>query len=81
MSTKKLQILGSIGSNVEIDATLTQKDQAADAKVVGDALTSKIDRNEIQNAIEFCAEMGLVDPVIAEDGSIYTDENGVLYTL
>lgn len=33
------------------------------------------------NAIELAAEMGLVSPVIAEDGSIYTDENGAIYTL
>ena len=41
MSTKKLQILGSFGSGIEMDSTLTQSGQAADAKVVGDALAGK----------------------------------------
>ena len=44
-------------------------------------LETKIDRSEIPDAIEFSAEMGLVSPTAAEDGAIYTDENGVLYTL
>lgn len=39
MFTKKLQILGSLGSNVEIDDTLTQSGLAADAKTVGDKIT------------------------------------------
>lgn len=41
MSTKKLQIIGSFGSDIEIDATLMQEGQAADAKAVGDALAGK----------------------------------------
>lgn len=40
MSTKKLQILGSLGSNVEVDSTLTQTGKAADAKAVGDAISN-----------------------------------------
>lgn len=40
-------------------------------------------RNEVEeiDAIELVAKMGLVSPTAAEDGSIYTDENGVLYSL
>lgn len=40
-------------------------------------------RNEVEeiDAIEIAAKMGLVSPIAAEDGSIYTDENGVLYSL
>lgn len=41
MATKKLQILGSLGSNVELDTTLSKSDKAADAKAVGDALATK----------------------------------------
>lgn len=41
MSTKKLQILGSLGNNLELDTTLEQEGKAADAKVVGDALAQK----------------------------------------
>lgn len=46
-------------------------------------LATKIDRNEIEeiDAIEIAAKTGLVSPITAEDGSIYTDENGVLYSL
>lgn len=46
-------------------------------------LATKIDRSEIEeiDAIEIAADMGLVSPIAAEDGSVYTDENGVLYSL
>lgn len=33
------------------------------------------------DAIELAAKTGLITPTAAEDGSIYTDENGVLYSL
>ena len=33
------------------------------------------------DAIELVTEMGLVSPLASDDGSIYTDENGALYTL
>lgn len=40
-------------------------------------------KNEIEkiNAIKIAADMGLVSPVAAEDGSIYTAKNGDIYTL
>ena len=40
-------------------------------------------RNEVEeeDAIQIAAKMGLVSPVAAEDGAIYTDENGDVYTL
>lgn len=40
-------------------------------------------RNEIEeiDAIEIAVETGLVLPTAAEDGSIYTDENGAVYSL
>lgn len=46
-------------------------------------LATKIDRSEIEeiDALELVTEMGFVSPVVASDGSIYTDENGVLYSL
>ena len=46
-------------------------------------LATKIDRSEIEeeDAIAIVAEMGLVSPTVADDGSIYTDENGDIYTL
>ena len=34
-----------------------------------------------QDALELVAELGLVSPVASDDGSIYTDENGALYSL
>lgn len=33
------------------------------------------------DALELIAEMGIVEPVAASDGSIYTNNNGVIYTL
>lgn len=46
-------------------------------------LATKIDRSEIEeeDAVNIAAEMGLVSPVADEDGAIYTDENGDIYTL
>ena len=46
-------------------------------------LATKIDRSEIEeeDAVTIATELNLVSPVAAEDGSIYTDENGVLYSL
>jgi hypothetical protein len=46
-------------------------------------LATKIDRSEIEeiDAIEIAVDMGLVEPAAAEDGSIYTDENGNIYSL
>jgi hypothetical protein len=40
-------------------------------------------KNEVEefDAIELVAKTGLVSPVAAEDGSIYTDENGAIYSL
>ena len=40
MATKKLQILGSLGSNVDLDTTLTIEGNAADAKATGDAINN-----------------------------------------
>ena len=45
--------------------------------------TEVVLKNEVEetDAIELATNMGLVSPATAEDGSIYTDENGVLYSL
>lgn len=45
--------------------------------------TEVVLKNEVEevDAIELAAKMGLVSPVAAEDGSIYTDENGCVYSL
>ena len=52
-------------------------------------LSFKADKDEVifrseveeEDAIQIVADMGLVSPVAAEDGAIYTDENGAVYTL
>lgn len=69
--------------DVSLDTSLTKKGQAADAKAVGDAIADKVDKSEVEenDAIELAAIMGLVSPVAADDGAIYTDENGVIYSL
>lgn len=46
-------------------------------------LATKIDRSEIEeiDAIEIVTELGLISPIATEDGSVYTDENGDMYSL
>ena len=44
-------------------------------------LKDYIFKSELEDPIKFSAEMGLVEPVAAEDGSIYIDKNGVIYSL
>lgn len=46
-------------------------------------LSFKIDRSEVReiDAIQIATKTGLISPTVAEDGSIYTNENGVIYTL
>lgn len=45
--------------------------------------TEVVMRSEIkeEDALAIVTDMELVSPVAAEDGSIYTDENGSLYSL
>ena len=33
------------------------------------------------DAMELIAEMGLIEPTVDENGAVYIDENGVIYTL
>lgn len=55
----------------------------ADKTEVDIKLATKIDRSEIEeeDAVTIATELNLVSPVAADDGSIYTDENGDIYTL
>lgn len=42
----------------------------------------KAEGSEVVDALGVLAETGFIDmPVTAEDGSIYTNENGAIYTL
>lgn len=88
--TGDLQLMANgklIGSKINIGL------QNSDSIITNDKflemMSFKADRNEVVlkseieeiDAIEIVADMGLVSPIAAEDGSIYTDENGVLYSL
>jgi hypothetical protein len=68
MATKKLQILGGLPKPDwdETDET---------------SLSYIKNKPDEMDALEIVAQMGLVEPTAANDGSIYTDENGVIYTL
>ena len=46
-------------------------------------VATKVDRSEFSDAasLELVVELELVDPVVADDGSIYTDENGIIYSI
>ena len=47
------------------------------------ALDNKIDRSEFEeeDAIRIATELEFISPLAASDGSIYTDEDGNIYTL
>jgi hypothetical protein len=47
-------------------------------------ISNKVDKRDLpdaDHAIELIAECGLIDPVLSNDGFIYADENGAIYTL
>lgn len=69
MATKKLQIIGSVTKQSDWEQT----DETAP-----DFIKNKPDEDD---ALELIAEMGVVEPIAAADGSIYTDKNGVIYAL
>ena len=58
MSTKKIQIIGSFGTSVEIDSELSTEGKAADAKATGDAIAEVNDkfdsfRNIVEESLKF----------------------------
>jgi hypothetical protein len=59
MSTKKIQIIGSLGSNVELDNTLTESGKAADAKAVGEIAAEM--NSSIQANAEAIAQFVSID--------------------
>lgn len=70
--------------------SLTTKDHLSLVlQTIKKLLSFKADKSEVvlkneveeEDAIQIAAEMGLVFPVAADDGSIYTDENGATYSL
>lgn len=70
------------------DTSVSEQISTAIQESVADwSQTDETAANYIKNkpnetdALELVAEMGLVTPVAASDGSIYTDENGDVYTL
>ena len=47
-------------------------------------VATKVDRSELpdaDHAIELAMECGLISPVVSNDGFIYADENGAIYSL
>lgn len=71
----------SLITKKQLSMALQTMRQLLSFKADKSALATKIDRSEIANPIELVAETGLVSPVAADDGSIYTDENNIIYTL
>lgn len=73
-------LVGDTSVSDQIDEALlnSQADWDQTDSTKPDYIKNKPDEND---ALELVSEMGLAEPVFAEDGSVYTDENGVLYTL
>ena len=47
-------------------------------------VATKVDRSELlcaDDAIKLAVETGIVEPVVSNDGYIFADENGAIYSL
>ena len=51
MSTKKLQIIGSLGNKIDLDTTLTEEGKAADSKAVGDKFAAMVGDEPVSTQI------------------------------
>lgn len=67
-----------VASQISEAITNSVADWSQTDETAPDYIKNKPDEDD---ALELVAEMGLVSPLAASDGSIYTDENGVVYTL
>lgn len=65
-------------SDIKLDETLSISGAAADAKIVGESLSTKLDKDDIATDEEIIAMLAQEDvlPAVADvDGSILADEN------
>lgn len=60
----------------QVQADWNQNDESAI-----DFIKNKPDEMTKDDALELLVELNIVSPVTNEDGSIYTDENGAIYTI
>jgi hypothetical protein len=77
LSTKKLQIIGSLGSNVEIDTTLAEEGKAADAKAVGDALVLKADQTSFNVLSGLVGDIAVAEQVNTAIEALDADDLGI----
>lgn len=73
-------LVGDTAVSDQINEALlnNQSDWEQTDETAPDFIKNKPDEDD---ALELIAEMGVVEPVAASDGSIYTDKNGVIYAL
>lgn len=69
MPTKRLQI---------VDSITKQADWNQNDETQKDYIRNKPDEDD---ALAIIVEMGLIEPIVAADGSVFTDSNGALYAL
>ena len=76
---KKLLSFKADKSELKLKADKSEMNLKADKSEVD----LKVDKSEFSddNAIELSTEMGLVSPIADNDNSIFTDENGVVFSL
>ena len=82
MTTAEYEAMDESETNTNTLYMLTDADSRVDweqtDETAPDFIKNKPDEDD---ALELIAEMGVVEPVAASDGSIYTDKNGVIYAL
>lgn len=70
-------VIAALGSKADkTDIVQSDWDETNESSLA--FIKNKPDEND---ALELLTEMNIIDPVVADDGSIYTDENGALWSL
>ena len=63
---------------ITVGTQLPKPNFKQDDPTKGDYIKNKPNEND---AFEILNELGIISPATASDGSIYTDKNGVIYSL
>lgn len=72
------QLVANVKAEINEALLNSKSDWNQTDETAADFIKNKPDE---EDALALLMEMNLVEPVVAEDGSVYTDENGAMYTI